>query len=85
MATFIAHVRYNMDSYIFWGHFVLLLPMIIAGALAPACWLRERLLSGMQKQWHEPSWLTHANRHALDCSHPVPLEALTGCLRPRGH
>jgi hypothetical protein len=74
-----------MDRHIFWGYVVLLLPLIVAAALIPACWLRAHLpLNPHQPQWLEPSWLTQANRHPLDCSHPVPLDALTGCLNRRG-
>lgn len=70
-----------MDTHIFWGHVVLLLPIMVAAALVPACWLRARLVPRNRERWFEPSWLRHANRHALDCSHPVPLEALTGRLK----
>ena len=73
-----------MDTHIFWGYLVLLLPLIVAAALIPACWLRRRLVPTLQQsQWLEPSWLIQANRHTLECSHPVPLEALTGCLKRR--
>jgi len=38
-----------MDAYIFSGYVVLLLPLIVAVVLIPACWLRDRLALGVQK------------------------------------
>jgi len=73
-----------MDTQIVWGYVILLLPLIVAIALVPACWLRERLMPSAQtSQWVEPPWLAQPHRHVLECSHPVLLEALTGCLNQR--
>lgn len=65
----------------FWAYVILLLPVVVAVALIPTCWLRERLLQRRgEPQWLEPQWLPRANRHVLECEHPVLLESLTGCL-----
>ena len=75
---------YHMDTQIVWGYVILLLPLIVAVALVPACWVRDRFVPSAQKsQWLEPRWVAQPHRHVLECSHPVLLEALTGCLNRR--
>lgn len=72
---------YHMDTQIVWGCVILLLPLIVAVALVPACWLRDRLIPRARKpQWLELRWLAQPHRHVLECSHPVLLEVLTGCV-----
>ena len=73
-----------MDTQIIWGYVILLLPLIVAIVLIPACWLRERLTPrAPQSPWQEPRWLLQPHRHVLECSHPVLIEVLTGCVNPR--
>lgn len=47
-----------MDTHIFWGYLVLLLPLIVGVVLIPAYWLRDRLVpTTQQSQRLQPSLL----------------------------
>jgi len=74
-----------MSMQVIWGYAVLLLPMAIAIALVFILRLREHgaTTAEQQSEWLEPGSLIRLNRNGLECIHPVPLEALTGCLSLR--
>lgn len=59
-----------MDTNTFLAYLVLLLPLLVAMALIPVCWVRER-------------WVHRCSTSAMECHYPIVREAITVYLEAR--
>ena len=76
-----------VSMHVFWSYMVLLLPVLAAVTLIVIFrWQARRTRSADQRlEWLQTDALLplNRNRNCFECLHPVPLEALTGCLKAR--